>query len=202
MDEESPLPILASCSWVQNGSSLKSHLGKDYACGMQSSFELSVPMKSLYFTKHRHAVAQVHVRKGHLYHRLLKNIIRLCVFNAIFIGGEKKKKIQSIKRTKALFQQTVAPKRFSHCRIFFQLFPPISFLIAFLFQSKYLKEANLRFRIISYGAQLLWLISFQFIPLLLLFYYSLVIWYCYVKKEKLPLFSLESFAHHSLKLAP
>lgn len=42
-------------------------------------------MKSLYFTKRRHAVAQDHVRKGHLYDRLLKNITRLCLFNAIFI---------------------------------------------------------------------------------------------------------------------
>lgn len=201
MDEESPLPILASCSWVQNGSSLKSHLGKDYACGMQSSFELSVPMKSLYFTKHRHAVAQVHVRKGHLYHRLLKNIIRLCVFNAIFIGGKKKKNPEYQKDQGPVSADCSSKEVFS-LQKFFQLFSPISFLIAFLFQNKYLKEANLRFRIISYGAQLLWLISFQFIPLLLLFYYSLVIWYCYMKKEKLPLFSLESFAHHSLKLAP
>lgn len=92
MDEESPLPILASCSWVQNDSSLKSHLGKDYACGMRSSFKVSLPMKSLYFTKHRHAVAQVNVRKGHLYNRLLKNIIRLGVFNSIFI--ERKIKFQ------------------------------------------------------------------------------------------------------------
>lgn len=165
MDEGSPLPVLASCSWVQNGSSLKSHLGKDYACGMQSSFKVWLPMKSLFFTKHRHAVAQVHVRKGHLYHRFLKNIIRLCVFNAIFIK-KKNPKYQKDQDPTSADCITSSKEVLHKLQTFFQLFSLISFLIIFSFQSKYLKEANLRFRISSYGAQLLQWISFQFISLL------------------------------------
>lgn len=140
MDEESPLPILASCSWVQNGSSLKSHLGKDYACGTQSSFKVSLPTKSLYFTKHRHAVAWVNVRKVHLYHRLLKNITKLCVFNAIFIEKKKNSKYQKDQDPTSADYITCSREALQKMQNFFLLFSPISFLISFSFQSKYGKR--------------------------------------------------------------
>lgn len=198
MDEVSPQPVLASCSWVQNGSSLKSHLRKDYACGMQSSFKVSLPVKSLYFTKHRHAVVQACVRKGHLYHRLPKNIIRL--FSMQFFLKKNNPEYQKDQGPTSADYITCSKEVFSLQKLF-QLFSPISFLIAFLFQSKYSKEANLRFRISSYGAQLFQWISFQFISLLslLLSSFNLILLH---KKEQLPLFSLEWFAPHSLKLAP
>lgn len=57
---------------------------------------------------------------------------------------------------------------------FFQLFSPISFLTVFLFQSKYLKGANLRFRISSYEAQLpIYFSPFVFITQ---FYFDSVTW--------------------------
>lgn len=118
---------------------------------MQSSFKVSLPMKPLYFIKHRDAVAQVHARKGHLYHRLLRNIIRLCVFNAIFIGGGKNPEYQKDQGLTSTDYITCSKKVFSLQIFFSTVFP--HFLITFLFQSKYLKEANLRYRISSYGAK-------------------------------------------------
>lgn len=67
----------------------------------------------------------------------------------------KKKKNPEYQKDQGPISADCSSKEVFSLQKFFQLFSPISFLIAFLFQNKYLKEANLRFRIISYGAQLL-----------------------------------------------
>lgn len=147
------------------------------------------------------AVAQVHVRKGHLYHRLLKNIKRLCVFGVISIEKEKISRISKGPSSYFSKAYNLVQKGFLIAVTFSKTLFPNLFLNCIFISESILKEANLRFRICSYGTQLLWWISFPFTSLFC-FYYSLFIWHCYMKKEQLRLFSLELFVHHILKLAP